>query len=409
MNVFLFDDSRREQLYPFTRTRAAADLRCGILTLRERWEKLLTVERTGTLTAEYLQPIYTEEAPPPSGPVLLINGRALGTKVLATQCAGLATGEKITDTDGTVLAAHLESLPGWESLPAALEVATTVAAVETPRFLNRAWDIFSQNGEWIKADFALLTAGRESAKMLPGVTVSGTENVFLEAGAVVRPGTVLNATGGPVYLGENAEIMEGSLVRGPFALCAGSVVKMGAKIYGDTTIGPGSKVGGELSNAVFFANSNKGHDGFVGNCVVGEWCNLGADTNASNLKNNYDGVKIHDDATGRRLATGLTFCGLLMADHSKCGINTMFNTGTVIGVSCNVYGGEFPPAYIPSFSWGGAAGLKTYAFDKAIDTAKRMKARRGLTVSPAEETVLRHIFEETATAREKAATAPSPL
>ena len=409
MTVFLFDDALREQLYPFTRTRAAADIRCGILTLRERWEKLLSVGNTGTLTAGYLQPVYTETSGPASGLVLLINGRAFGTKMLADQCARLAAGEKISDANGTVLAACLNTLPEWNNLPAALEATTTVAAAETPQFLQRAWDIFGLNGTWIKADFALLTAGRESAKTGEGVTVAGAENVFLEAGAVVRPGTVLNATGGPVYLGENAEIMEGSLIRGPFALCAGSVVKMGAKIYGDTTIGPGSKVGGEVSNAVFFANSNKGHDGFVGNCVVGEWCNLGADTNASNLKNNYDGVKIHDDATGRRLATGLTFCGLLMGDHSKCGINTMFNTGTVIGVSCNVYGGEFPPAYIPSFSWGGAAGLKTYAFDKAIDTAKRMKARRSEAVLPAEEALLRHIFEETAPAREKAATAPSIL
>ena len=409
MTVFLFDDAHREQLYPFTRTRATADLRCGILTLRERWEKLLSVTKSGTLTADYLQPVYENNSLPAGGKVLLLNGRTFGTEALANQAAGLAIGEKINDVAGNVLAAHLEALPEWSGLPAVLKNCTAVEAVETPQFLTRVWDIFSLNGAWVKADFALLTAGRKSAETGPGVTVSGPENVFLEAGAVVRPGTVLNATAGPIYVGENAEIMEGSLVRGPFALCAGSVVKMGAKMYGDTTIGPGSKVGGEVSNAVFFANSNKGHDGFVGNCVVGEWCNLGADTNASNLKNNYDGVKIHDDATGRRLATGLTFCGLLMGDHSKCGINTMFNTGTVVGVSCNVYGGEFPPAYIPSFSWGGAGGLKTYAFDKAIDTAKRMKARRGETVLPAEEAVLRHIFEESAAAREKATTAPSPL
>ena len=409
MTFYLFDDAAREQLYPFTRTRAAADLRCGILTMRERWEGLLNVAQTGTLTTGYLQPLYAENALPASDAVLLLNGRAFGTRELAAQCAGLEIGQKITDAAGTVLAAHLKALPHWESLPAELDAATNVEATETPVFLNRAWDIFGWNGQWVKADFELLTAGRKSAKTGEGVTVAGAENIFLEAGAVVRPGTVLNAAGGPIYIGENAEIMEGSLIRGPFALCAGSVVKMGAKIYGDTTIGPGSKVGGEVSNAVFFANSNKGHDGFVGNCVVGEWCNLGADTNGSNLKNNYDGVKIHDDATGRRLATGLTFCGLLMADHSKCGINTMFNTGTVIGVSCNVYGGEFPPAYIPSFSWGGAAGLKTYALDKALDTARRMKSRRGLEILPAEEAVLRHIFEETAPQREKAATAASPL
>ncbi len=409
MNVFLFDDAAREHLYPFTRTRATADLRCGIFTMRERWEALLKTTPSGTLTAGYLQPFYEASAPPATGAALLLNGRVFGTAALADQCAALAAGEKITDTDGTVLAAHLKALPDWGNIPSELESCTATEAAEKPLFLNRIWDIFGLNGAWIKQDFELLTAGRESADLPEGVTVSGRENIFLEAGAVVRPGAVLNAAGGPVYLGKNAEIMEGALVRGPFALGAGSVVKMGAKIYGDTTIGPGSKVGGELSNAVFFANSNKGHDGFVGNCVVGEWCNLGADTNASNLKNNYDGVKIHDDATGRRLATGLTFCGLLMGDHSKCGINTMFNTGTVIGVSCNVYGGEFPPAYIPSFSWGGAGGLKTYAFDKAVDTAKRMKARRGMEVSAAEEAALRHIFEETATQREKAATAASPL
>ncbi len=397
MLLAFLDDVHCPKLYPFTRTRSAADIRCGILTLRERWEKTLGAEKSVTLTAGVLQKLYP--ATPTDGEVLLLNSRLLGGEELTEVVESLPVGTALHNEEGIFLAARLQQMPGSPE-----EATTQFAALPTKTFegaamLQHIWNIFSLNGAWIKHDFELLTHRRLSMLLPAGVITKKNEQIFLEEGAKIGLGVLLNAGNGPIYIGKNAEIMDGTIVRGPMALGEGAVVKMGAKIYGDTTIGPGCKVGGEITNAVFFANSNKGHDGYVGNCVVGEWCNIGADTNASNLKNNYDKVKIQEDATSRRVSTGLTFCGLLMGDHSKCGINTMFNTGTVAGVSCNIYGGDFPPAYIPSFSWGGAAGFKTYTLDKAIDAANRMMERRDKTLSEAERQVLTAIFEETAAQR----------
>lgn len=394
MQLLFFDDDLISQLYPFTRTRSAADIRCGILTIRERWEKLLNTQASGTLAAGPLQPLYS--IPETDGEMLVLNSRLLGGEGLLEALQALPEHTVLRTGDGIFLAARLAQMPKTRedysgktnSFP------EKIFDGEAP-FLNRVWDIFSLNGAWIKKDFDLITRKRLSMLIPAGVHMKKNEQIFLEEGAQIGLGVLLNAGDGPIYIGKNAEIMDGAIVRGPVALGEGAVIKMGAKIYGDTTIGPGCKVGGEVSNTVFFANSNKGHDGFLGNAVIGEWCNIGADTNASNLKNNYDKIKIHDDATDKRLATGLTFCGLLMGDHSKCGINTMFNTGTVVGVSCNIYGGEFPPAYIPSFSWGGAAGFKTYALDKALDTADRMMARRGKSLTEGERAVLGAIFEAT--------------
>lgn len=264
--------------------------------------------------------------------------------------------------------------------------------------LQQVWDIFSLNDNAIRADYKLITAGSNSAPVPAGVTVTGSD-IFIEEGANVYPGTIINAQAGPVYIGKHTEVLEGTMIRGPLALCEQGVIKMGAKIYGATTIGPGCKVGGEINNTVFFANSNKAHDGYLGNAVIGEWCNLGADTNCSNLKNNYDEVKVWSEQQGALVATGLTFCGLLMGDHSKCGINTMFNTGTVVGVSANIYGGSFPDKFIPSFSWGGSEGMVTYKLDKAMETANRMMGRRNKTLSAAETEMYTHIFNNTAPQR----------
>ncbi|RYD51165.1 MAG: glucose-1-phosphate thymidylyltransferase [Sphingobacteriales bacterium] len=398
-SLTFFNDGLESQLYPFTRTRSAADIRCGILTLRERWEAYLNIHASGTLTTNLLQPLYPQ--PVVSGNTgLYINSRLLATPELVAAMTTLQVGQLLRDTAGVLLAARLLNVP--ETIGAFRQQTTGLGETifdGTAQLLNRSWDIFLLNGPYIRHDFDLLTHKRSSTLLPAGVVTKKTEQIFVEEGAQIGLGVLLNAGDGPIYIGKNAEIMDGAIVRGPMALGEGATIKMGAKIYGDTVIGPGCKVGGEVSNAVFFANSNKGHDGFVGNCVIGEWCNIGADTNASNLKNNYDLIKIHDDATDKRLSTGRTFCGLLMGDHSKCGINTMFNTGTVIGVSCNIYGGEFPPAYLPSFSWGGASGLKTYTLDKALDTASRMMARRGKTLSDAEKAILKAIFDDTAAQR----------
>ena len=260
--------------------------------------------------------------------------------------------------------------------------------------VKHTWDIFSLNAKAITLDFKLLTEGRDSQPIPDHVTVFGTEGIFIEEGAKLFNCT-LNATEGPVYIGKDAEIMELSTIRGPFALCDHGVVKMSAKIYTGTTIGPYSKVGGEISNSVVQGYSNKGHDGFLGNSVLGEWCNLGADTNTSNLKNNYAPVKLWDYNRGRFSNTGLQFCGLMMGDHSKCGINTMFNTGTVVGVSANIFGEGFPRNFIPSFSWGGKSGFMNYKLDKVFEVAEVVMQRRGLTLDDVEKSILEHVFEIT--------------
>ncbi|EIM78671.1 transferase hexapeptide repeat containing protein [Nitritalea halalkaliphila LW7] len=245
----------------------------------------------------------------------------------------------------------------------------------------------------------MLTAGQESAPLLdPHTKVYAPENIFIAPGARVHA-AVLNASTGPIYIGKDAEVQEGALIRGPFSMGEGSVVNMGAKVRGDTSLGPHCKIGGEVSNAVFFGYSNKGHDGFLGNAVIGEWCNLGADTNNSNLKNNYAPVKVWDYSKGRFTQTGLQFCGLLMGDHAKCGINTMFNTGTVVGVGANVFGAGFPRNFVPDFSWGGAAGLSTFTFSKFEETASVVMKRRGLDFDAVEKNILVHVFQLTAAYR----------
>jgi UDP-N-acetylglucosamine diphosphorylase/glucosamine-1-phosphate N-acetyltransferase len=261
--------------------------------------------------------------------------------------------------------------------------------------IQKSWHIFQVNAAEIRKDYELITAGRRSEALEdPHTIVYNASQVFIEPGAKIKA-AVLNAEGGPIYIGKNAEVQEGSLIRGPFALCEGSTVNMGAKMRGDTTVGPFSKVGGEISNAVMFGYSNKGHEGFLGNAVIGEWCNLGADTNTSNLKNNYAEVKIWDYTKGGFANTGLQFCGLMMGDHAKAGINTMFNTGTVVGVGANVFGDGFPRNFIPSFSWGGASGFSTFQVRKFEETAIAVMKRRGLEYSETEKEIIQKVFDLT--------------
>lgn len=392
MNYILFDNSR-DNFLPFTHTRPVADMRCGILTMRERWERCLK-QSTSTLTADYLQPVYPLKA---DGDSIYINGAVFATYKLANALEKLAHNQKLVK--GATVIAIRTNANNLHDLHQHIASSPEQHYEGDIHSLNNIWDIFSQNDRALREDYALITDGRKSAFIPEGVTVAGKENIFIEATARIYPGCIINATTGPVYIGNNAELMEGAIIRGAFAACDHSVVKMGAKIYSSTTIGPGCKVGGEVSNAVFFANSNKGHDGFVGNAVIGEWCNLGADTNCSNLKNNYDEVKIWDEAHNKAVKTGLTFCGLFMGDHSKCSINTMFNTGTVVGVSCNIFGSGFPEKFVPSFGWGGGEGVTTYDFARAMDTARRMMQRRSKTLSDAELAMYQQVFENTASQR----------
>jgi len=393
MHLILFDDTTRLHLLPFTHTRPVADIRCGILTMRERWEKCLG-QASFTLTEAYLQHKFPLES---GADNLLVNAAVFATAELCAAMAQLQLGQRLM-AGNVVLAARVAAVATGE-LTVALEGAAIAVAFEgAVTKLGKLPDIFSMNDAALRSDFALLTAGRSSQPIPESNTVMGREQVFLEEGAVVSC-SIINAATGPVYIAKDAEIMEGCIIRGPLALGEHAVLKMGAKIYGATTIGAGSKVGGEVNNVVFFANSNKGHDGFLGNSVVGEWCNFGADSNNSNLKNNYDEVRLWSEHTNNFAKTGLQFCGLMMADHSKCGINTMFNTGTVIGVSCNIYGAGFPRNFVPSFSWGGAAGFQVYDIKKAMLTADRVLARRGIQLDEADRIIFEHVFEATASQR----------
>ena len=386
MNYILFDGNVRNQLLPFTFTRPVADIRVGILTIREKWEHYLGFTTT-TVTEDYLSDKYPFLELDKN---IFINASFLPSQNLVNIIKNLEENQAVFFDD--------EPLAFFTSDGQEVDFDTyDVIQYEHKDVLRieNTWDIFSKNGEAIKRDFEMLTEGRQSQPIPDGVWAKNPENIFIEEGAKVEFCT-LNASNGPIYIGKEAEIMEGSLVRGPFALCEHATLKMGAKIYSDTTIGPHSKVGGEVNNSVIFGFSNKGHDGFLGNAVLGEWCNLGADTNNSNLKNNYAEVRLWNYETEGFAKTGLQFCGLMMGDHSKCGINTMFNTGTVVGVSANIFGSGFPRNFVPSFSWGGSSGFTTYKTRKAFEVAKVVMSRRNVEFTETDEKILEHVFEETA-------------
>lgn len=388
MNYILFDDETRYQLLPFTHTRPVADIRCGIMTMRERWEYFIGLT-TSTLTEDHIQAVFHLVS---TSDNVFINGSVIATEELWNKIKLLKPQEQLVHKNMIIASRVTDATVKFGKT---ISIDTSLNDIEYHgEFIqiSHPWDIFSYNEQVLKADFNLLTTGRESQKLPEHAIVVGSEHIFLEEGAVINAGCIINATTGPVYIGKNAELLEGVMIRGAVAICDNAVVKMGAKIYTGTTIGNNCKVGGEISNVVFFANSNKGHDGYLGNAVIGEWCNLGADTNCSNLKNNYDKIKVWDEHNFKSIQTGLTFCGLLMADHSKCGINTMFNTGTVVGVSANIYGGSFPEKFIPSFAWGGSEGMTTYKLEKALETAERMMSRRNKTLSEQEIKMFETIF-----------------
>ncbi len=384
MNYILFDGSFRKKLLPFTFTRPVADIRIGILTIREKWEKYLNTTTT-TVTEDYLSekwPMVEMEEN------IMINGSYLPSQSLVDQIKDLKPQQALFDGEEVVAFFSLEE----EEVNFA--GCTHIELNEEAFKIKNTWDIFSKNGEAIIADFKLITANRKSIPIPESNNVINPNEIFIEEGAKVEFAT-LNASTGPIYIAANSEIMEGSLIRGPFALGEYSAVKMGSKIYGPTTVGPYSKVGGEVTNSVIFAYSNKGHEGYLGNSVLGEWCNIGADTNNSNLKNNYAEVRLWDYETEGFARTGLQFCGLMMGDHSKCGINTMFNTGTVVGVSANIFGSGFPRNFIPSFSWGGSAGMTTFKTSKAFEVAEVVLGRRNIEFTDQEKAILEHVFEET--------------
>lgn len=385
MNYILFDSDVRQALLPFTYTRPVADIRIGILTIREKWEKYLGLTTT-TITEAYLEEKYPMVELDKN---ILINASFCPTKSLVEKVKNLSEKEAIFKGEDVIAFYTTDSQEEVD-----FDTYTQIEFEEEIIQIKNTWDIFTFNGKAIQEDFDLLTEDRKSEPIPEGIAVLNKENIFIEPGAEIVFST-LNASVGPIYIGKDALIMDGAAIRGPFAMCNNAVVKMGAKIYKDTTIGPFSKIGGEVSNSVIFGYSSKGHDGYLGNSVLGEWCNLGADTNNSNLKNNYAEVKLWSYETNRFAKTGLQFCGLMMGDHSKCGINTMFNTGTVIGVSANIFGGGFPRNFIPSYSWGGSAGFTVFQMNKVYEVATAVLKRRSLLFSDVDKKILDHVFEET--------------
>jgi UDP-N-acetylglucosamine diphosphorylase/glucosamine-1-phosphate N-acetyltransferase len=384
-NTVLFDYNRKS-LLPFTFTRPVADIRIGILTIREHWEYLLEGP-TSSLTEDYLTKKFAVWKETEN---LFLNGAVMPTRELTDAARGLSLGQRLV-SNGIPLAAFAE---GWPDPTSPYGRFRDIEFNGDLTIFKNCWDIFAFNDKVLREQFRIFTEGKKSAPISATNKVSGAENIFIEEGASVEF-SIINATTGPVYIGKDAEVMEGCMIRGPFALGTHGVLKMGAKIYGATTIGPYCKVGGEVNNSVMFGYSNKAHDGFLGNSVIGEWCNLGADTNNSNLKNNYTNVQVHNYETGKAEDTKMLFCGLFMGDHSKCGINTMFNTGTMVGVSSNIFGAGFPPKFIPSFSWGGFENAPRFRFDKAAELARQVFKRRSLEFDATEESILKTIFDMT--------------
>jgi len=384
MNMILFDEaSLRQQLLPLTFTRPIADLRVGILTLAEKWKHHLKQDYS-FLTETYLSQKFTTQFGDDN---LFINGALCPNESLVKAIQNLSKEQSLV-SGTTLLAVRTQAKEIHQS-------KNVVSFDGAFTLIDQPWKIFTHNAAEIKNDFKLITEGRKSQPITDKHTiVYGIENIFLEEGVDIKA-SVLNAESGPIYLGKNSVVQEGSLIKGSFALCEGATVNMGAKMRGDSTIGPYCKVGGEVSNSVLYAYSNKGHDGFLGNSVLGEWCNLGADTNTSNLKNNYEQVKLWSYVKRGFVNTNQQFCGLIMGDHSKCGINTMFNTGTVVGVSANIFGDGYPRNFIPSFSWGGAAGLTAYLPKKAFETAERVMSRRHVALTETDKAILQHIFDIT--------------
>lgn len=384
MEFVLIDGHEWTSLLPFTFIRPISYIRIGILTLKEKWEYFLGV-KTNIVTKSYLSKKYS--LPLKDQFYIFINPSFIPNKDLVQKISLLKENQILIKKQICIaFCIKLKNINNYKNnLLEVIKYPYRLIHIRYP------WDIFKYNSIAIKNDFYLLTKNRNSLKLNNSNIISGTKNIFLEEGAIVK-NSILNAELGPIYIGKNAKIMEGCLIRGALALCEGSILNMGSRIYGDTTIGPYCKVGGEVRNSILFAYSNKAHDGFLGNSVLGEWCNLGAGTNISNLKNNYSNINVWNYIDNKRIYTGLKFCGLFMGDYSKSSINTQFNTGTVVGISTNIFGYGFPPKYIPSFSWGGIQKNDIFNFEKACQAIQNMMYRRNRIFIDEDKKIIKHIF-----------------
>ncbi|MFN0048459.1 MAG: GlmU family protein [Cytophagales bacterium] len=388
MNILLFDDINiKKALLPFTFTRPVCEIRVGINTIAEKWRNISSNHKISYLTEPYLAQKYRFVK---SDINYLVNGSLFPDANLIEAISKLSLGEGLVK-HGVLLAVCIDFIPFLEGLDTIPSILQMIDYEQDITILRNQWDIFTMNGSQIKVDFEFISKRTSQQISDKHTIVYNPENIFIEEGAKIKA-AVLNAESGPIYIGKNAEIQEGSIVRGPFALCEGAVINMGSKMRGDTTIGPYSKVGGEINNSVILGYSNKAHDGFLGNSVIGEWCNLGADTNTSNLKNNYSNIKVWNYHENDYVDSGRQFCGLMMGDHSKTGINSMFNTGTVVGVNANIFGGGYPPKYIPSYAWGGSEGFQKFDFDKAMQVAAKVMERRNVMMENEDYEILRYIY-----------------
>lgn len=384
MSIVLFDNNERSKLYPLNNVCAVADLRVGILTARERWE-LISKDNVFINTADYLSVLYN---PVPQSSHIWIDANLIPDEYLIGRIFSLQENEAIADSKGLIA--------GRKYFDDGLNVAKTLPAfdkihrVDDARRTEYPWNIFQYNNEILREDFARITAGRSSQQLPKTNQFIDPENIFIEEGAVINF-SIINAATGPVYIGKNCTIMEGCTIRGPVALCDGSVLKMGAKIYGATTLGPYCVGGGEIKNVVMQGYSNKAHEGYLGDAVIGNWCNLGAGTSNSNMKNTASPVKMWNGFTKNYVEVDVK-CGVVMGDYSRTAINSSLNTGSVIGVCCNVFGEGLLPKFIEDFQWG-SKGLTKYEFEKSLQDIANWKKLKGANLSNAESKVLKYIFE----------------
>ncbi len=401
MNLILFDSAVRENLFPMTLTRSVADLRVGILTVREKWERLLE-SRSSTLTVDYLREKYILVTDDHN---LFIDGSMLPTRALAKQCVALKIGEALT-VNGKVVACNLSRKEiikydkilynSYITVDSPFIRKITELETKNIQFIDQLSDIFVRNAEEIASDFSLITSGKESCILGEENRLIGDmKNLFIETDCVIEA-AIVNVKEGPVYIGHGVRITEGAILKGPVAICAGSTVMPAARISGGTTIGKSCKVGGEVNNAVFQGFSNKAHDGYLGNAVIGEWCNIGAGSNFSNLQNDYTTIRQWHYPTQKMRDTRQQFCGVVMGDYTKCSIGSMFNTGTVTGIGCNLFGEGFHRKFVRSFSYGGKhTGYERNKLEKMLETAEIACQRRGISLSDQEKKILTYLYLKT--------------
>lgn len=396
MQLCFFEDSKLTHFHPLTLSRPIDDLRIGIFTLAEKWKHGLNADSFARTVRSNLTGVFDSGTIDASRSCLWINPRYLPTDELIREVKELNEGTCL-QSDDTIIAANVDGETSRQWVKDRHPDFSNLLVLQTQEFdsIEHLWDIFQRNGQEIKRDFRYTNSSdHEHFTISNGTALENRDNIVIDEGAHIEANCVLDARQGPIYVGKKATIMAGSILRGPVAVCQGSTIKIGARIYGDTTIGPVCKVGGEVSNTVFHSYSNKAHHGYIGNSVVGQWCNFGAGTTVSNLKTNYSTIRVADWETGEEQDSHQQFVGIMMGDHSKTAINCVINSGTVTGVNCNILSRDFPPKLIHSFSWVGSNVIQPYKLDKALDTMKIMMARRDIELSKPYQQMMTRIFAD---------------